>query len=103
MPSPRCAVAAGWRASLLLLDLPTVQFLKGMRLFFNNFDVRYGVVKAATFGCAVTVAACRSGLAAAGGAQGVGRAATRAVVQGAVWILVLDAFWAVTWLLGRAR
>ena len=30
-------------------------------------------------------------------------AATRAVVHGAVAILVLDAFWAVTWLLGRAR
>jgi ABC-type transporter Mla maintaining outer membrane lipid asymmetry permease subunit MlaE len=33
----------------------------------------------------------------------VGQAATRAVVEGAVWILVLDAFWALTWLLGRAR
>jgi phospholipid/cholesterol/gamma-HCH transport system permease protein len=36
-----------------------------------------------------------------GGAQGVGSAATTAVVQGAVMILVLDAFWAVVWLLGR--
>jgi phospholipid/cholesterol/gamma-HCH transport system permease protein len=96
-------ITAGWLASLLLLDLPTAQFLKGMRLFFQNFDVRYGVVKAASFGCVVTLVACRSGLSARGGAQGVGRAATRAVVQGAVWILVLDAFWAVTWLLGRAR
>jgi phospholipid/cholesterol/gamma-HCH transport system permease protein len=96
-------ITAGWLASLLLLDLPTAQFLKGMRLFFQNFDVRYGVVKAASFGAVVTLVACRSGLAARGGAQGVGRAATRAVVQGAVWILVLDAFWAVTWLLGRAR
>ena len=32
---------------------------------------------------------------------GVGRAATSAVVFSAVMILVLDAFWAVTWLLGR--
>ena len=35
-----------------------------------------------------------------GGAEGVGRAATSAVVYSAVLILVLDAFWAVTWLLG---
>jgi phospholipid/cholesterol/gamma-HCH transport system permease protein len=37
-----------------------------------------------------------------GGSQGVGRAATSAVVVSAVLILVLDAFWAVVWLLGRA-
>lgn len=36
-----------------------------------------------------------------GGAKGVGRAATNAVVYSAVMILVLDAFWAVVWLLGR--
>jgi phospholipid/cholesterol/gamma-HCH transport system permease protein len=36
-----------------------------------------------------------------GGAQGVGRSATRAVVISAVMILVLDAFWAVTWLTNR--
>jgi len=41
------------------------------------------------------------GLAARGGAQGVGRAATSAVVYSAVIILVLDAFWAVVWLLGN--
>ena len=33
--------------------------------------------------------------------MGVGAAATSAVVYSAVLILVLDAFWAVTWLLGR--
>jgi phospholipid/cholesterol/gamma-HCH transport system permease protein len=38
-----------------------------------------------------------------GGAQGVGRAATQAVVYGAVLILLLDAFWAMVWLLGRAK
>jgi phospholipid/cholesterol/gamma-HCH transport system permease protein len=96
-------VASGWFASVLLLDLATAQFVKGVRMYFDAFDVRYGVVKAATFGLVVTLAACRSGLNARGGAQGVGEAATRAVVHGAVAILVLDAFWAVVWLLGRAR
>jgi phospholipid/cholesterol/gamma-HCH transport system permease protein len=36
-----------------------------------------------------------------GGAQGVGNAATSAVVYSAVSILILDAFWAVVWLLGH--
>ena len=96
-------VGAGWVASVLLLDLASAEFVKGLRQFFDDFDVRYGVVKAASFGFIVTLTACRSGMTAAGGAQGVGRAATRAVVHGAVAILVLDAFWAVAWLLGRAR
>ena len=96
-------VASAWIASELLLDMPTAEFVKGVRRFFDPFDVRYGMVKAASFGFAVTLGACRSGLGASGGAQGVGASATRAVVQGAVAILVLDAFWAVTWLLGRVR
>ena len=96
-------VASAWIASELLLDIPTAEFVKGVRRFFDPFDVRYGMVKAASFGFAVTLGACRSGLGASGGAQGVGASATRAVVQGVVAILVLDAFWAVTWLLGRVR
>jgi phospholipid/cholesterol/gamma-HCH transport system permease protein len=96
-------VAAGWAASLTLLGLSSHEFLKGARLFFDTFDVQYGLVKAASFGFAVTVLASAAGLRTRGGAQGVGGAATRAVVQSAVMILVLDAFWAMVWLLGRAR
>lgn len=94
---------AGWGASLILLDLSTPEFLKGVRLFFDHFDVRYGLVKSASFGFAVTMLASAAGLRTRGGAQGVGGAATNAVVQSAVFILVLDAFWAMVWLLGRAR
>lgn len=96
-------LGAGWVASLVLLDLSSIEFLKGARLFFDAFDVRYGLVKSASFGFAVTILGCVNGLSTRGGAQGVGAAATRAVVQSAVMILVLDAFWAMVWLLGRAR
>lgn len=95
-------VAAGWLASIYLLDMSSPQFVKGLRLFFLYFDVQYGLVKAASFGFAVTLVGCAAGMGTRGGSQGVGRAATRAVVVSAVLILVLDAFWAVVWLLGRA-
>ncbi len=94
-------VGGGWIASVLLLHLSSPEFVKGLRLFFQTFDVEYGLVKSASFGFAVTMIGCRRGLRAEGGAVGVGRAATSAVVFSAVMILVLDAFWAVTWLLGR--
>ena len=92
---------SGWGASLALLDITTPQFLKGVRIFFTDFDVRYGLVKSASFGAAVALIGCRAGLNTQGGAQGVGRSATRAVVVSAVMILVLDAFWALVWLTGR--
>lgn len=94
-------VAAAWLASVALLHLSTPEFLKGLRLYFQTFDVRYGLVKSASFGFAVALIGCARGLKTEGGAVGVGRAATSAVVYSAVFILVLDAFWAVTWLLGR--
>jgi phospholipid/cholesterol/gamma-HCH transport system permease protein len=96
-------VGAGWMTSLWLLDLSSAEFVRGLRLFFTTFDVSYGLVKAASFGFAVTLIGCMSGMQTTGGAEGVGRSATRAVVYGAVMILVLDAFWAVTWLLGRSK
>ena len=95
-------LGAGFLASKGLLDMSSAQFLKGARLFFQLFDVQYGLVKAASFGVVVTAVGCSCGLEARGGAEGVGAAATRAVVTSAVLILVLDAFWAVVWLLGRA-
>ncbi len=94
-------IASGWGASIALLDLSSTEFVKGVRLFFTDFDVWYGLVKTASFGFAVTLIGSRHGLTTQGGAQGVGRAATRAVVLSAVMILVLDAFWAVVWLNGR--
>ncbi len=94
-------VISGWLAALWLVEVPTEQFVKGVRLFFSEFDVRYGLVKSASFGTAVSLIGCYCGLNARGGAQGVGGAATRAVVISAVMILVLDAFWALVWLTGR--
>jgi phospholipid/cholesterol/gamma-HCH transport system permease protein len=95
-------VAAGGLASVFLLHLSAAEFTKGLRLFFQTFDVQYGLVKSASFGAAVTFIGAASGMRASGGAVGVGRACTRAVVFSAVLILVLDALWAVTWLLGRS-
>ncbi len=96
-------VAAGWVTSISILGLSSNEFVKGLRLFFIPFDVRYGLVKAASFGLAVSLIGCRTGMTAQGGAQGVGQAATRAVVFSAMLILVLDAFWAVVWLLARSK
>ena len=88
-------VASGWFTAINLLDLSSHEFVKGLKLFYQFKDIWFGLVKAASFGGAVTLLGALSGLRSEGGAQGVGRAATSAVVWGCCAILVLDAFWAV--------
>jgi phospholipid/cholesterol/gamma-HCH transport system permease protein len=87
-------VTAGWITAINLLDLSTIEFLKGLRLFYRFKDIWFGLVKSASFGAAVTLMGCLKGLDTRGGAEGVGRNTTRAVVLGCEAILVLDAFWA---------
>lgn len=88
-------VVAGWITSINLLDLSSAEFFKGLRLFYKFKDIWYGLVKSISFGMIIAFIGCWQGLRATGGAEGVGRAATRAVVAGAAMILVLDAVWAV--------
>jgi len=66
------------------------------QLFFDSYDVQFALIKAWSFGLVVTGVGCFYGFHTYGGAEGVGRATTRAVVVGSMVILVLDAFWAFT-------
>ena len=88
-------IVTGWLTSLVLLDLSTPDFIKGLKLFYVFKDVWFGLLKSASFGFTITLIGCIVGLATRGGAEGVGRSTTRAVVYSAIVILVLDAFWAV--------
>lgn len=89
-------VLAGWGTSLVLLDMSSPQFLRGLRLFFEPWDVQYSMIKSISFGITVTAVGCSFGYHTTGGAEGVGAATTRSVVIASMIILVLDAFWAAT-------
>lgn len=69
----------------------TIQtYWEGARLFFRPYDVFFGLVKSLVFGFVITSIACYTGYQAEGGAEGVGRATTRAAVLGCVWVLFAD-------------
>ena len=87
-------IFTGWIASLVLLDLSTQEFLKGLKQFYRFKDTWFGLFKSATFGFTITLVGCIVGLGTRGGAEGVGKSTMRAVVYSAVLLLVLDAFWA---------
>ena len=68
------------------------------RLYFNQtrealmpWDVESGLVMSAAFALSIGFIACRQGLAATGGAVGVGQRATRTVVHSLFAIILLDA------------
>ena len=88
-------ILAGWATSLTpILDMSSPEFLKGLQIYFRPWDVWFSMIKSVTFGITVTAVGCSFGFHTRGGAQGVGRATTRAVVVSTMIILALDAFWA---------
>jgi phospholipid/cholesterol/gamma-HCH transport system permease protein len=88
-------ILGGWITAINLLDMSSAEFVRGLRLFFVPYDVRFYLIKSATFGFAVTSIGAFFGFSTSGGAEAVGRSTTQAVVVGSMLILVLDAFWAV--------
>ncbi|OGH55838.1 MAG: hypothetical protein A3G34_00265 [Candidatus Lindowbacteria bacterium RIFCSPLOWO2_12_FULL_62_27] len=58
----------------------------------NFKEIFNGVVKGTVFGFLIGAISCRAGLSSSGGADGVGRATTRAVVASLIAILICDYF-----------
>jgi phospholipid/cholesterol/gamma-HCH transport system permease protein len=77
----------GWGVAGLS-GVGTALYLTSIRRFLEPSDLAGGLVKAALFGVIIALVGSHHGLAADGGAAGVGRAATAAVVLGIVLILV---------------
>ncbi|MCK4547233.1 MAG: ABC transporter permease [Candidatus Eisenbacteria sp.] len=84
------AIGGGWAVARGSLGVDTHTFTEGLRLFFYVRDIFSGLIKALFFGMIISTMGCYYGFQAEGGAEGVGRATTRAVVSSCLSILVLD-------------
>lgn len=84
------AIVGAYVVAYISLDVPTNTFMEGLRLFFHLRDIFGGLVKSFFFGIVIATMGCYFGFHAEGGAEGVGRATTRAVVSSCLSILVLD-------------
>jgi phospholipid/cholesterol/gamma-HCH transport system permease protein len=73
------------------LGLGRETFLYGARLFFHAFDLYYSIGKGMVFGFIIPLLAVHMGFRTYGGAEGVGRATTTAVVYMIMAVLLLDA------------
>ena len=83
-------VFGGYVVSIHSLDFNAANYLKLTWQFLEPLDVITGLVKAAVFGFLVTLMGCYHGFHSRGGAQGVGAAATNAVVSASVLILAAN-------------
>jgi phospholipid/cholesterol/gamma-HCH transport system permease protein len=84
-------ITAGWLLAKDALGMTNAEFIYGARYFFKPFDVWYSLIKAVFFGLAISVVPSYVGFNTKGGAEGVGRSTTAAVVSASVLILFLDA------------
>lgn len=84
------AIAGAYTVAYLSLNVSANVFMEGLRLFFHLRDVFGGLVKSLFFGVVIATMGCYFGFSAQGGAEGVGRATTKAVVGSCLLILVLD-------------
>lgn len=88
-------VIAGLLASVLGSDVQYSQFMDGMKLGFDQFQVTYSLIKATLFGGAIAFLCTYEGYHTSGGAEGVGQSTAKAVVVASIAILILDAITAV--------
>ena len=82
---------AGMLAAQFTVGLGREAFFYGAGLFWHNWDMFYSLSKAVAFGFVIPLVASHMGLATRGGAEGVGRYTTLAVVTMTLAVLFLDA------------
>lgn len=88
-------VVGGLITGVGILDLTPRAYLNETRLALEPWDVYSGVLKSVFFAFAVSLIACERGLSTRGGADGVGRSTTSAVVTTLFTLVALDAVFAV--------
>ena len=85
-------IIGGYFVTVSLLGTSSTSYMKATLDFLQVEDIYNGLIKAAFFGAAFTLISCYKGFYAEGGAEGVGRATTGAVVVSSMTILISDYF-----------
>jgi phospholipid/cholesterol/gamma-HCH transport system permease protein len=85
-------IFGGWLIAVGLFGANSYLYIERTFQFLEVNDVTSGLIKAAFFGVILSVTGCSKGFYTSGGAEGVGRATTAAVVLGSLYILISDFF-----------
>jgi phospholipid/cholesterol/gamma-HCH transport system permease protein len=88
-------ILGGLCVGVFSLDLTVMAYFIQLQKAVKLWDLYSGLIKAAAFGLAIAMIACQQGLATTGGAEGVGRRTTAAVVSTLFVLIVIDAIFTV--------
>lgn len=88
-------IVGGALVAMTSLDITPTSFLIQLKSAVKASDVFSGVIKGMVFCGAIALISCQQGLATSGGAEGVGRRTTSAVVSILFALIVLDAIFTV--------
>ncbi len=83
-------VVGGYLVGVKILGINSAMFMNKIYEFLEGEDIYNGLTKAAVFGLLLTLIGCYKGFYTSGGAEGVGRSTTQAVVMASVLILMSD-------------
>jgi phospholipid/cholesterol/gamma-HCH transport system permease protein len=84
-------ILSGMFAAQATIGLSPDAFLYGAQLWWHSWDLFYSLSKGVVFGFVIPLIASHMGLATRGGAEGVGKSTTSAVVMMTLAVLFLDA------------
>jgi len=85
-------ITGGYFVGVKVLGTNPVTYINNSIDFTEVTDIWYGLVKALVFGAVIGLIGCYKGFSTEGGAEGVGKATTGAVVVSCMLILILDYF-----------
>lgn len=88
-------IAGGGVVAAINLDITPTAFLAQLQGAVRAKDIISGVIKGVVFCAAIALISCQQGLATSGGAEGVGRRTTSAVVSILFALILLDALFTV--------
>jgi phospholipid/cholesterol/gamma-HCH transport system permease protein len=88
-------IAGGMLIGAVLLDISPATFIARLHTALPLDAVTVGLAKAPVFAAFIALIACHMGLAVARDARSVGEHTTSTVVQSIVWVIILDAVFAV--------
>jgi len=89
------AIVGGLIVGVGMLDLTANAYINQTIVTLTLFDVYWGFIKSAVFALLISWIGCLRGFQVTGGAEGVGRAATSAVVSSIFFIILFDSVFAV--------
>ncbi len=88
-------ILGGMAIARTVLDIPPTAYWVEMLTIVDLSDIATGLIKAVTFGLIIGLSGCMRGMQADRSAEGVGRAATSAVVTAILLMIIADALYAV--------